>query len=361
MTVMVRTKNEPVASRHDDWQDLIDDTAVPFEGEFVGGSDFSCSMVAGSVGAIDVAEATMPPGVCLRSPARIRLSDPDVYKVDVMAVGRAVVQQDGRESVVGPGDLLLLDPSRPVRIIHSAIRNVSLTVPRTMLPLRSDDVTQLTGIRIPGDRGVAALVSSLALQLPRHLDDCGTAESVRLGTAVIDLLTVALSTQLRRTATIEPGTRQQALLHRIHAFIEQRLGDPELSPSAIAEAHYISLRYLHKLFEAQDVTVAGWVRRRRLERCRTDLVDPTLRARPLSAIAGRWGFGSAVHFSRAFRAAYGLPPSEYRKQRDPRLAPAPDAKARTVADDAFTALPSEPFGISGSAVHAPASGGQDGR
>ncbi|MGH3489874.1 MAG: helix-turn-helix domain-containing protein, partial [Actinopolymorphaceae bacterium] len=267
-----------------------------------------------------VAEATMPPGVCLRSPARIRLSDPDVYLIDVMAAGRLVVQHDGRESVVGPGDLMLLDPSRTARIVHSATRHVSLAVPRVMLPLRGEEVAQLTGVRIPGDHGVGALVSSLALQLPRHLDDCGSSEGVRLGSAVIDLLMVALATQMRRADTIEIGTRQQALLHRIHAFIEQRLGDPDLSPGTIASAHYISLRYLHKLFEAQDVTVAGWIRQRRLERCRRDLMDPTLRARPLSAIAGGWGFGSAVHFSRAFRAAYGVPPSEYRKQGDLRTA-----------------------------------------
>jgi AraC-like DNA-binding protein len=320
MTMVLETGNEPIASRRDYWQAMIDHTTVPFEGEFVGDPDFSCSMVVGRVGAIDVAEATMPPGVCLRSPARIRLSDPDVYLIDVMAAGRLVVQHDGRESVVGTGDLMLLDPSRPTRIIHSATRHVSLAVPRVMLPLRGEEIAQLTGVRIPGDHGIGALVSSLALQLPRHLDDCGRLEGVRLGSAVIDLLMVALATQLRRADTIEIGTRQQALLHRIHAFIEQRLGDPDLSPGTIASAHYISLRYLHKLFEAQDVTVAGWIRQRRLERCRRDLMDPTLRARPLSAIAGAWGFGSAVHFSRAFRAAYGVPPSEYRKQGDLRTA-----------------------------------------
>jgi AraC-like DNA-binding protein len=314
MSMVLRTEDVPVASRHDYWQDVIDNTAVPFEGSFLDGSDYTCSMLVGSVGAIDAADATMPPGVCFRSPARIRLSDPDVYRVDVLRVGRLVIQQDGRECVLGPGDFMLYDPSRPARVIHSATRHVSLTIPRMMLPLRGSEVRQLTGTRIPGDQGIGALVSSLALQLPRYLDDCAASDGVRLGTAVIDLLTVALTTQLRRTVPVEFGTRQQALLHSIHAFIEQRLADPELSPSAIAAAHYISLRYLHKLFEAQDVTVAGWIRQRRLERCRRDLADPALRTRPLSSIAGRWGFGGAVHFSRAFRSAYGVPPSEYRRQ-----------------------------------------------
>jgi len=59
--------------------------------------------------------------------------------------------------------------------------------------------------------------------------------------------------------------------------------------------------------------VAGWTRQRRMDRCRRDLADPGLAARPIAAIAARWGFSSAADFSRAFRAAHGMPPSEYRR------------------------------------------------
>jgi len=68
-------------------------------------------------------------------------------------------------------------------------------------------------------------------------------------------------------------------------------------------------RSLHKLFERHETTVAGWVRRRRLERCRRDLVDPALRSRPVSAIGARWGLANPAHFSRLFRAVYGLSPT----------------------------------------------------
>jgi AraC-like DNA-binding protein len=81
----------------------------------------------------------------------------------------------------------------------------------------------------------------------------------------------------------------------------------------IAAAHYISLRALYTLFETQQTSVAGWIRERRLERCRRDLADPALRERSVSAIAARRGLTDPAHFSRAFRAAYGLPPTEYRR------------------------------------------------
>jgi AraC-like DNA-binding protein len=44
-------------------------------------------------------------------------------------------------------------------------------------------------------------------------------------------------------------------------------------------------------------------------------MDPALIPRPVSAIAARHGFTSPAAFSRTFRAAYGLPPGEFRTAR----------------------------------------------
>jgi AraC-like DNA-binding protein len=107
--------------------------------------------------------------------------------------------------------------------------------------------------------------------------------------------------------------RERTLLVRIHAFIEQHLGEADLSPGVVAAAHHVSVRYLHRLFEAQETTVAAWIRRRRLERCRRDLADPALGAVPVAALAARWGLPDSAHFSRLFRRTYGLPPAEYRR------------------------------------------------
>lgn len=106
------------------------------------------------------------------------------------------------------------------------------------------------------------------------------------------------------------------LLLRIHAFIRRHLADPDLSPEVIAAAHNISLRSLHRLFRAQNTTVGGWVRAQRLDRCRRDLTDPALRDQPIRDIAARWALTEAAHFTRAFHAAYGINPKDYRNRHD---------------------------------------------
>ena len=60
--------------------------------------------------------------------------------------------------------------------------------------------------------------------------------------------------------------------------------------------------------------MAEVIRRRRLERCRRDLLDPTMAHRPASAIAAGWGLGNPAHFNRLFRNAYDLPPAEFRQR-----------------------------------------------
>ena len=139
------------------------------------------------------------------------------------------------------------------------------------------------------------------------------ADGARLGTTMVDLLTAALAARLDREDEVPADTVQDALRRRVHAFIEQRLADPALSPAVIADAHHVSVRYLYKLFEGRHRGVAGWIRSRRLECSRRDLLDPALATRPVSAIGARWGLVDPVQFSRLFRAAYGVPPLEYRR------------------------------------------------
>jgi AraC-like DNA-binding protein len=316
MSVLIRVEDEPPRNRLDYFRHVVADTFVPFDLRIDADRDLRAQILTGQVGTVDVAKVSAPPLKASRTDKLIRVSDPELFKLEVPVRGRTVFAQGDREAVLEPGDFTLLDLSRPCQLVDRGDEhgNVAVKFPHAALPLRHDELDRLTAVPISGRDGLGASISSLARHMARHLDDHGPTEGARLATALLDLLIVALAERLGRIPTIAPATRRRALLASVRAFIDQRLADPHLSPSMIAAAHHISLRYLYKLFETQETSVAGWVRQRRLERCRRDLIDPTLADLSVTAIAARWGLTDPAHFSRAFRAAYGLPPTEYRAE-----------------------------------------------
>jgi AraC-like DNA-binding protein len=313
MSVVYRADDEPERSRTEYWLDVVDRTFDGIELRMPGGFDERDMVRIGDFGAVRVAELSFSKAsVAQRTQAHINRSSTERFKLDVQVRGPLRIEHNGRQVAQGPRDLTFVDLTRPARWQNPTSQVVAVMFPRALLPLPEDELAQLGGTHVSADRGMAALVSSLARQLPDHLDDVDAASRARIGTTIIDLTTALVMERVERGDAAPPETRQRALLTRIHAYIETNLDNPDLSPRAIAASHFVSVRTLHKLFEGDGASVAEHVRRRRLERSRADLLDPTLRLEPVSRIAARWGFASPAQFSRAFRSAYGLPPSDYR-------------------------------------------------
>lgn len=257
----------------------------------------------------------------LRTLRQARQDGQDEYVVvKLLDQGVARLEQDGREAVLRPGDIAVYDLARPVRLhLPQSFRTKSLALPRHALGLSDSDIAQITARPLAADSPLAGLISPF---LSGFVDGAGTYPS-RVGELmarnVVDLLGVLTDEVLGNTATESAGGNR-ALLLRIKAYIDERLADPDLSPQSIAADHHISLRYLHKLFESEDATVGRWIQRRRLEECRRALT--VHRHATIAAIASRWGFTSAAHFSRVFRAAYGISPREWRGAQELTIPPA---------------------------------------
>jgi AraC-like DNA-binding protein len=320
MRTVMKAAATPLADRTERWRDTLDATFSGLDVRLDRVPDERDQVMVGQAGPLQVIESLSGPGQVRRSARHVRRHDPDRYLLFVQSTGCDVGEHYDHCAEYRPGDLGLLDLSAPLRCTHSTRRAVMLTYPKALCPLREDEVASLAGVRIDGRGGTAALISGLVQQLPRHLETDDQATGAQVGAAVLDLLHVGLATHLDRTSVVEPGTRRLALRTRCRAFIEAHLSDPDLTPTVVAAAHHISLRYLHRLFEDAGDGVAGMIRRRRLDRARRDLLDPTLADRPVAAVGARWGLRDAAHFNRAFKRVYGLPPAVFRHEYGP---PAP--------------------------------------
>uniref|UniRef100_A0AAU3GRF7 Helix-turn-helix domain-containing protein n=1 Tax=Streptomyces sp. NBC_01401 TaxID=2903854 RepID=A0AAU3GRF7_9ACTN len=273
----------------------------PLRGGRPPGEGFRASVVSRDLGPLRLTELVTPQGECFRDARSAQAAHSELWQVEVVSEGQVRAEQGGSTAVLGPTDLVLIDPVRPVRFASSATTHVTMLIPRHSLRLGADDAARLTGVRIPGDRGPGALVSSLARDMARSLDGFRAHEADRSAAAVIELIAVMLSARLGDTRPVA----DEILRTRIMGFIEARLSDRDLTPAKVAAAHHVSVRRLHKLFQDQPLTVAALIRRRRLERCRADLArkDSTV-----AAVAAGWGFADPAHFNRLFKATYGYSP-----------------------------------------------------
>jgi AraC-like DNA-binding protein len=224
----------------------------------------------------------------------------------------------GPASGAGAGKLLFMDGGHPYGVRppwpdRGPYSSITAQLPRTLLPLPRRTAERAVGVTIDLGRGAGASLLHWLTDLTGRAEEFSEAEAPMLTTVTAELLASVLAHAVGAgDRTVCPEARRAALLTAIREHIRRNLADPGLSPTGVAAAHGVSLRHLHQLFAAEETTPAAWIRRCRLERCRLDLADPRFYPRAVQDIAARWGLTSPAHFSRAFRAAYGESPSDYR-------------------------------------------------
>jgi AraC-like DNA-binding protein len=316
MADVVRTLDLPVGERFDCWKAALAEAFVPLEVTRPGGGpDFRGRLDNLDLGGVRLCEVSAEAHTALRTRRLVTAAPSGCYKLGLLLRGSAVLIQDGREAALTPGDFALYDTDRPYTLgLGSDHRLLILVFPRDLLGLPAEQVARLTATALPGAQpGLARLIPSFLTEVADVKDQVRGRTAVRLSGNVLDLLTTVLAERLDFPAA-DADSAHRALMLQITTFIEERLGSQDLSPQLIAAAHHISLRQLHKLFHDTGTTVGGWIRQRRLERCGRDLRDPGLADRPVAAIGARWGYPDPAHFSRLFKATYGVGPRDYRYQ-----------------------------------------------
>ncbi|MER6416810.1 AraC-like ligand-binding domain-containing protein [Streptomyces humidus] len=312
MRTIVTTDSVAQAERSDHWAHEMSKLFVGLEARPMERTPFHGQAANEDLGLIHLSSISAGPLRVRRTARTIAQHEWDHYKVALQTAGTCVIEQDEVCSTLGPGDIAVCDTSRPYSFTYDAdFRTVLLLFPRSMLPVRPEALRDLTARRISADEGVAAVVGPFLRSLSEQVRGCAGPAVGSLMDGAVSLVTALVTENLARSAAPPP---QDAMMLRIRAYIENRLSDPGLTPDSIAEAHGISRRYLFKLFAAQGLTVAGWIRVRRLERCARDLANATTVEQPISMVAARWGLLDGRHFSRVFKSAYGETPRDFRRR-----------------------------------------------
>jgi len=229
--------------------------------------------------------------------------------------GTVVVATDVQHTTIKAGDLLYCGPvATATLMLQQDVRLVLVRIPldavRTRLfrpsPSRVGHLTSYGG----AGRVLARVIEAVA----DTMDSLNVDQIRPLDIALPELLVACLAEDETNSAMQARTSSQTATLHRIAQIMEARLNDPDLALSTVADEAGVSVRYLQKLFEVVGDSFSHYLRRRRLERCHADLINPTYAHLSITDICFRWGFNDAAHFSRAFRERYNMSPRACRAE-----------------------------------------------
>ena len=309
--VTVSAPTTLIARDFTEFRTAVTQSFVPLDVSALDGDAFRGRIRSSAADEVQVSEVTATPHVVTRTPELIARAYRRYYKLSLILSGTCLLVQDGREALLQPGDVALYDTHQPYSLaFEEDFRTLVVMFPQRLIDLPVKLVGQLTAVRISGKEGVGNVVVPFLAQLGTNLDQLAGPAGARLAHSAVDLLSTLVAAELD-LAYADP---HHELMRRIRAYIDTNLHSADLTPARIAAEHFISTRHLHGLFQEQGATVAGWIRTQRLEHCRRDLFDPAQAGRPVAAIAARWGFVDAAHFSRVFKTAFGHAPSELRRQ-----------------------------------------------
>src|SRR5215475_15822824 len=245
MVVLIRTSDVPPADRYDAWRSIVCDTLGPLDFRSDPDVPLSGEIEAGYLGPVNVGRVeTSTPHSVNRTPGLIRRDSPELYRVALAMSGHACLLQDGRTARLGPGDFTLYDFTRPYELAYdSGVQLAVCSFPREMLALPGDLMSRLTAVPVRTDTGTGALTAPLLRRVALDMDGYQPASAARLSAVVMNLITAAVAEHAGQAGSLSAESRENALLMRIHAFIEQHLGDCDLAPGPVAAANYISVRY----------------------------------------------------------------------------------------------------------------------
>lgn len=298
----------------DAWKHAVNTTFLPLEVNASESSRFAWGLRTGYIGPLQVTRADADPELVIRTPKQAASDDNDHYLVALQIRGSCRFRQDGRDVEIQPGEFTIYDCTRTFDVEwHAQHSTIVAMFDRSLFELRPDEVARVTSTPVSGSEGTATLVRSMLGQLSRTPDAYGGLAANRVASTFLDLLATVYSCRLDPDLPASEAA-QRTLLTRVKAYIEDHLFDPDLSVESIAAAHFVSVRYLHRVFENDDMTVARWIRHHRMEQCRRDLIDPLLVGRTVGEIAARNGLLNASHFSQMFRKEFGESPKEYRNR-----------------------------------------------
>jgi AraC-like DNA-binding protein len=224
----------------------------------------------------------------------------------------AQLRHYGVDTRVAEGCFVLLDNQQPYELLReNGGASLAMRLEDTWLRHWVPHPNAAVAKPIVAEDGWGSTLAAMLRTIARH----GLADAILPRSVIADQLGAFLALMIGGQGQ-GVSRHQSEVLVRLKRCMQERLDDPDLHPTAVADAIGISRRHLHGVFAQAGLTFGALLIDMRLERASKMLRDRRFSGYRAGDVAWSCGFANASHFARRFRAKYGVSPVNYRKGLD---------------------------------------------
>jgi AraC-like DNA-binding protein len=295
----------------DEWRDKLQSVCGRFnpfgweERKFVNGG-----VVLSEVAGTEIVQVAADIGLVRREEQDIRLDYGEHFFLLVQLQGICGVEQHGRQSILSPGDCILVDSALPSTFHFNGqfCNHLSVHLPRQLLLSEKPndfEVSRRLGSEDPMSMMLRALVAKILQTTLNH----------QRGSELRHLLLQATRQAFAAdgpNAQLCSRERVSGRLELAQVLVERHLTAEWLTPQWLANRLGVSMRTLQEDFSAAGTTLTSFIRDRRLRLARDRLVEKQLGAAggTIADIAFASGFNDISYFNRCFKKAFDCSPKD---------------------------------------------------
>ena len=288
------------------WREVVCKHFVHAESWVRTDQGFDATMLATSLGRFEFGLFQAPLHNWSRTARHIRHDECDDILLSLVLDGECKLSQNGRVVRQSPGDLIIYDAARSFQYEMSG-RTIVFRFSRNALFSSLPIAESLCAVRLGVDSPIReALTSTLRVGASNtEVFEADPVAGAHFGSAIVKLLLSLLeieSSGLPKSLASSQFDR----FERAKRYAMANLGDGSLTCEKLSEHAGVSLSTLNRLFGAIGTTPMRWVWKQRANAARDVLVNG--RASSVTDAGLSCGYTELSHFSRSFKAAFGVTP-----------------------------------------------------
>ncbi|MEJ5022649.1 helix-turn-helix domain-containing protein [Ochrobactrum vermis] len=229
------------------------------------------------------------------------------YIVQAVLTGDATFQHNGFDVFVGPGDMIVIDTSKPLAVKSTIGSTHTVAIlPRELLE-RSLSTSDPHGMVFSQAKPTTRLLMEFLASLVENSSNLTNREAMAAQDALISLLVACLNSATE--CTEESTAINLSLRRRVLIYIDANLLNPALNPDMVRRELNISRSHLYRCFE-RDGGVMTLIRNKRLAFAHRLIVTNQGKRFTSKELAYMCGFNDGNQFTKAFKSFFNIHPKD---------------------------------------------------